>query len=223
MFDLVLTLPLIHSRSALSVRLSISFNIGVPKGLIESQGKEIQPKQKKKGDNGLAVLPQALPERPAATLDRPIVGKAWNKRTGFLAPLLPILPECSMKLFILSTDGMRIKCEQDRYQQGEAPPQAGGKGKSKSQYDVSGVERVPDIGIRSIGGKELVLFDMPGCPQSHCNAQNNQGYASEEQPLPGRPCCTDQNDKGDANKLAEAFPMVPNVVKESLESESYCH
>jgi len=148
---------------------------------MKSQGEEIQPEQQEKGNNGLAVFPQALPERPAAALGQLIGGEAWNKGPGLLAPLLPFRAKPPMKLFIFSTDGMGIEGEQDPYKQGEAPPQAGRKGEPKSHCNVSHIEGVPHIGIRPIGGKGLVLLNMTRCPQSHCNTEEDQGYTGNEQ------------------------------------------
>jgi hypothetical protein len=75
---------------------------------------------------------------------------------------------------------------------------------------------MPDIGVRPVSGKNLVLLDMPRCPQSHCNTQDNQPCTSSQQHFLWFARSTDQDDKGNAKELAEAFPVVSDIVKKSL-------
>ena len=57
---------------------------------MEPQVKEVQPKQEEQGNNWLAVVPQALPERPSATLAGAIGGETWNECPCSFTPLLPL-------------------------------------------------------------------------------------------------------------------------------------
>ncbi len=53
-------------------------------------------------------------------------------------------------------------------------------------------------------------------PQAYGDAQNNQGCTGKERDCLWFTGCADQHDEGDPDKLAEAFPVVPDIVKESL-------